>query len=111
MDPAATQPERRFLCVVEVDSGTLLVGDPSYCLPQAEQERPGIDYQRVIDAEPGYGIYLGGQPVILLGGFGGDGTFPVFAELDEDGVVASITIEFVGPEDDEDGEDEATPAS
>lgn len=43
-------PERRFLGVVEVDSGTLLIGDPTYCLPRAEDRKPGIDYQAVIDA-------------------------------------------------------------
>jgi hypothetical protein len=102
MDHTEAKSERQFLGVVEVDSGTLLVGDPLYCLPQAERERPGIDYQQVIDAEPGYGSYLGGQPVILLGGFGGDGTFPVYAELDEYGEVARVPIEFLGPAEDED---------
>jgi hypothetical protein len=33
--------------------------------------------------------------------FGGDGTFPVFAEVDEDGSVVRVTVEFVEPEEDE----------
>ena len=102
MDDTEAKSERQFLGVVEVDSGTLVVGDPLYCLPQAERARPGIDYQAVIDAEPGYGTYLAGQPVILLGRFGGDGTFPVYAEFDEYGELARVTIEFVGPDEDED---------
>ena len=36
---------RRFLGVVEVDSGTLLVGDPIYCLPRAKDGKSGIDYE------------------------------------------------------------------
>ncbi len=92
-------PERRFLGVVEVDSGTLLLGDPMYCLPRATSLKPGIDYQAVIDAPNEPASYLGGQPVMLLGQFGGDGTFPVFAEFDQDGVVWRVTIEFVGSED------------
>ena len=66
--------ERRFLGVVEVDSGTLLLGDPLYCLPRAKDGRPGIDYESIIGASDKPASYLGGQPVILIGRFGGDGT-------------------------------------
>ena len=41
--------ERRFLGMVEVDSGTLLVGDPLYCLPDGARDGAGIDYAAVID--------------------------------------------------------------
>jgi hypothetical protein len=37
--------ERHFLGVVDVDSGTLIVGDPSYLLRHAAQDREGVDYQ------------------------------------------------------------------
>lgn len=90
--------EPRFLGTVEVDSGTLLLGDPLYCLPHADRGRPGIDYASVIGAPDEPASYLGGQPVLLLGRFGGDGTYPVFAELGEDGSVERVVIEFVGPE-------------
>src|SRR5262249_40556734 len=39
-----------FLGMVEVDGGTLVIGDPGYMLPRASQHRPGIDYQAVINA-------------------------------------------------------------
>jgi hypothetical protein len=42
--------ERRFLGVGEVGGGTLVVGDSGYVLARADQDRPGIDYQAVIDA-------------------------------------------------------------
>jgi hypothetical protein len=96
--------ERRFLGVVEVDSGTLLLGDPAYCLPRAERAEPGIDYETIIGAPDEPASYLGGRPVLLLGHFGGDGTFPVYGEIDEYGELVRVTIEFVGP-DDEDEED------
>jgi hypothetical protein len=35
--------ERRFLGVVEVDSGTLLLGDPAYLLARADRHVPGLD--------------------------------------------------------------------
>jgi hypothetical protein len=93
--------ERRFLGMVEVDSGTLLLGDPLYCLPRARDGAPGIDYTTVIEAPDEAASYLGGKPVMLLGQFGGDGTFPVFAEDDEDGFVVRVTVEFVEPQEDE----------
>ena len=93
--------ERRFLGMVEVDSGRLLLGDPLYCLPDRAQGRAGIDYAAVFSAPDEPASYLDGKPVLLVGRFGGDGTFPVFAELDEDGFVVRVTVEFVEPEEDE----------
>ena len=93
--------ERRFLGLVEVDSGTLLLGDPLYCLPDRAQGRAGIDYAAVLAAPDEPAPYLDDKPVLLLGRFGGDGTFPVFAELDEDGFVVRVTVEFVEPDGDE----------
>lgn len=97
---ATPVPERRFLGMVEVDSGTLLLGDPMYCLPQAERHKPGIDYEAVIRASDELGAYLDGSPVLLLGHFGGDGSFPVYGEIDGYGELIRVTIEFVGPHDD-----------
>ena len=101
--------QRRFLGVVEVDSGTLLVGDPIYCLPRAKDGTPGIDYESIIGAGDEPASYLAGKPVILLGCFGGDGTFPVFGEIDEYGELVRVTIEFVEP-DDAEAEDNGTDA-
>jgi hypothetical protein len=36
--------ERRLLGAVEVDSGTLLVGDPCYVLPRRATGSPSVDY-------------------------------------------------------------------
>ncbi len=94
--------ERRFLGLVEVDSGTVLLGDPLYCLPHAGEGRPGIEYEAVITAPTALAGRLDDRPVLLLGRFGGDGTFPVFGAVDEYGELVSVTIEFVGP--DEEGE-------
>lgn len=101
--------ERRFLGVVEVDSGTLVVGDPAYLLARASDGKAGIDYQVVVDAPDVAASYLAERPVILLGRFGGDGTFPVYGEFDEYRELARVTIDFLelddGDEDDvEDGE-------
>ena len=104
-----TEPmaERQFLGEVEVDSGTLVISDPAYCLPHRERDKPGVDYQAVIDADVSVtSSYLGNGLVLLISNFGGDGTFPVFGEF-ADGELMRVTVEFVGPDDDE---DDAVPA-
>jgi hypothetical protein len=96
--------ELRLLGYVEIDSGTLLVGDPGYVLPRAADGRTGVDYQAVIDARSVPAQALAGQPVLLLSNFGGDGTFPVYGEFDE-GELVRVTIEFEGPSGDDDEDD------
>ena len=59
--------KRRFIGMVEVDSGTLLLGDPLYCLPRAKDGTPGIDYASVIAAPDEPASYLGGKPVCSWG--------------------------------------------
>jgi hypothetical protein len=90
--------ERRFLGLVEVDSGTLLIGDPAYALPHASRGKPGVDYETTIAIDPDPAVPLPGGLVLLVGRFGGDGTFPVFGELDEYGELERVTIEFVEPD-------------
>ena len=101
-----TELERRYFGNVEVDSGTLLVADPCYVLPQAADSKPGVDYQAVLDSDliP-HANRIGGKPVILLSNFGGDGSFPVFGEFDE-GELVGIWINLAPPDDDDDEEDE-----
>ena len=82
-----------FIGVVEVDSGTLVIGDPAYLLPHAARGKGGVDYEAVIDARDPI-TRLGGQPVLLLQQFGGDGTFPVFGQY-EDGELIRVTIDLV----------------
>jgi hypothetical protein len=89
--------QRTLLGFVEVDSGTLLVGDPAYCLPDVREGRAGIDFQAVLDAPSGHAHPLAERPVLLLGRFGGDGTFPVIGEF-EDGELMRVIVEFVEPE-------------
>src|SRR5687768_6838600 len=93
-----SEPERRFLGMIEVDSGTIILGDPMYCLPHAERSKPGIDFDSVIRAPVELAAYLDQTPVLLLGRLGGDGSFPVYGEFEE-GELVRVTIELVGPDD------------
>jgi hypothetical protein len=83
-----------FLGVVEVDSGTLLIGDPGYMLPHAASRSPGIDYGEVVSAPDTWPAqHLADKPVLLLQRFGGDGTFPVYGEFEGNHLVA-VLIDF-----------------
>src|SRR4051794_39986907 len=57
---SAPAVERRFLGVIEIDSGTLLLGDPLYCLPDRAHGRAGIDYAVVVAAPNEPGAFLDG---------------------------------------------------
>jgi hypothetical protein len=93
--------ERRLIGIVEVDSGLVMISDPAYVLPRAEEKRPGVDYSVVLrDASNKPAVQLDGQGVVLLANFGGDGPYPVFGEF-EDGEFMRAIIEF-GPLDGED---------
>jgi hypothetical protein len=93
--------DRRFLGLVDVDSGTLLIGDPMYVLPSAESRKPGVDYAAVIAVDANLrSAQLADRPVILLQRFGGDGTYPVYGEF-EDGEFIRAIVEFVEPDEDE----------
>ena len=87
----------RFLGLVEVDSGTLVLGDPVYLLRSERDGRAGVDWDTVLEAPDAPVAPLAGGMAMLLGSFGGDGAYPVFAELDEDGVVVRVTVHFVEP--------------
>jgi hypothetical protein len=91
--------ESRFLGLVEVDSGTLLLADPAYILPSEEQNKPGLDYAAIFDAPRPAGP-IGGRPVLLVQDFGGDGTFPVFGKFDGADLV-SVTVYLFEPEEGE----------
>lgn len=86
--------ERKYLGVVDVDSGTLLVGDPAYLLARKAAGVEGPDFQEVVDADRAPdGVQLGERLVLLIQGFGGDGTYAVFGEY-EDGAFVRLIVEF-----------------
>src|SRR5205809_6890180 len=97
---------------VWVDTGKLFIIDPCYLESWQHGKlvvRKGRHGRREVDAEAssensygrvclvtrdkGYGeVDLG----VAVGNFGGDGGYPVFAEIDEQGMVATVTVDFSG---------------
>src|SRR5947207_1744360 len=82
-DGKAPVIERKCIGLVGVDSGTMVLGDPTYLLSSREQSKHGIDYQEVIDAPIEPVQDFGGRPILLFQDFGGDGTFPVFGDFED----------------------------
>jgi hypothetical protein len=110
-----------------VDSGQAMIGDPCYLdewkhwdsgsdIPFEEHENRNGEYGYLGAANAtlsknGYGV-LGtgviegtgitgtnaGSAVVFSTGYG-DGVYPVYADIDEDGRVARIVIEFITDED------------
>lgn len=94
--------EHKLIGHCAVDSGQIIIVDPCYV-------REGLDYEKVMkttypndmDTTPPCGgeMTFSGTAGngIACGGFGGDGTFPVHAEVSDDGLVLNLTITFDGP--------------
>lgn len=90
-DPASKGMPRKFLGVVEVDSGTLVIGDPAYLLPSARDGKTGVDYQAVIDAPTTAETVPFANQLAILVNLRADGPYPVFGEYDDEGLLR-VTI-------------------
>lgn len=100
-----------------VDSGSILIADPCYVMPEKEELQDPEKVKKFVDEHKDYNHIFDEQlhkedpnwrnqagEVLLTGiqgtgvlshTFHGDGNYPVFADLDENGKVRSLTIEFV----------------
>ena len=94
---------------IAVDSGQAMVGDPCYL----DEWEPWNDNTEKFEEHPkhaGKYSYLGACNATIDKGYGqlgyasgvvfstgyGDGLYPVYAEINDDGRVARVVIEFVG---------------
>jgi len=94
---------------IAVDSGQAMVGDPCYLdewEPWNSEEDNFEDHVNKVGEygylgacnatlDKGYGELGNGSAVAFSTGYG-DGYYPVYAEINEDGRVAKIVIDFVG---------------
>ena len=101
--------EMTYIGSFSVDSGQAMVGDPCYL---DEWQPWDSDKQQFEEHKKSKGqySYLGACEATLSDGYGelgvatavvfstgyGDGVYPVYAEINEDGRVAKIVIDFVG---------------
>lgn len=91
-----------------VDSGQAIIGDPCY-LDEWQNWDENEPFENHVEKAGQYG-YLGACGVTLKEGYGilgmgsavafttgyGDGLYPVYAEITEDGRIAKVVIDFIG---------------
>lgn len=93
-----------------VDSGQIMIVDPCYVIGESHSES---DYDKICEVtlnNEGPVRYAGpvmGGHAIASGTLYGDGRYPVWAEVDSNGCVRSLTIDFdPGVEEDEEEDDD-----
>jgi len=92
-----TASSRTLVGHVVVDRGMICVVDPiALSRGDADTQFEGIE-KLVQDGSPKAGTVVNGFGVtvgVIVGGFGGDGVYPVYVERDERGLVARCVVEF-----------------
>ena len=92
-----------------VDSGQAIVGDPCYLNDWKLWDSENVKFEEHSNRVGEYG-YLGSANATLGKGFGqlggssavafstgyGDGLYPVYADINEDGLIGLIVIDFTG---------------
>jgi len=92
-----------------VDSGQAIIGDPCYLDEWKNWDRDVTNFEEHKNSAGEYG-YLGSCNATLTKGFGqlggsnavafstgyGDGLYPVYADITEDGRVGMVVIDFTG---------------
>lgn len=91
-----------------VDAGIILIADPCYVIrdPGDPPYAPFQNYGQLMDEIDKQDKEKGGNRVypmpgalgVVVGGFGGDGVYPVYVQRDETGRVIAATIRFDGRE-------------
>lgn len=95
-----------YIGSIAVDSGQAMVGDPCYLdtweakydnFEDYKNSQGKYGYLGACEAtlRHGYGELENGRSVAFTTGYG-DGLYPVYAEMNEDGRVARVVIEFIG---------------
>jgi hypothetical protein len=101
---------RKQIGEIGVDAGLCWIGDPCYILhalpPPKAIGKSWEEFFRIL-ADDGryptskqfnYDLGHAGLGVVVSTGYG-DGTYPVFAEFNEEGRIAKVWVEFIDPED------------
>jgi hypothetical protein len=84
-----------------VDSGQAMIGDPCYLdnwQPWDSDKNSFDEHMQKAGEYDNYGELGNSSAVVFSTGYG-DGLYPVYAEINEDGRVAKIVVDFIGDED------------
>jgi hypothetical protein len=97
-----------------VDSGQAMIGDPCYLDDWKNWDRDVNKFEEHVNKVGEYG-YLGACNATITNGYGelnqgssvvfntgwGDGVYPVYADIDDEGFIRSITVNFANDEDED----------
>jgi hypothetical protein len=98
---------------IGVDAGLCWIGDPCYILHKEQPPKAiGNDWEEFCDIlhkddqyptckQFDYDLGHAGLGVVVSTGYG-DGTYPVYAEFNDEGRVARVWVEFIGQDDESD---------
>jgi hypothetical protein len=106
--------EIKYIGSIAVDSGQALIGDPCYLEEWKPWESDKIAFDEHHNKVGEYG-YLGACNATLTNNYGelglgsavvfntgwGDGSYPVYAKLNNDGMVMEVTVKFMNDEENE----------
>jgi len=91
--------EPQLIGHIGVDAGLCWIGDPCYVLPDNAQHNPGANWDEFcasILSGPTKSFSHKEFPEGVCVGTGhGDGEYPVYADIDKNGVVHSVTVQFI----------------
>lgn len=99
---------RELIGEIGVDAGLCWIGDPCYILHAHPKPKAiGKDWGEFCDILHKNGTYptrmqlnydLGhpGLGIVVSTGYG-DGVYPVYAEINDEGRIAAVTVEFIDP--------------
>jgi hypothetical protein len=97
---------KRLLGHVHVDAGLLYLGDPCYVIDKPLGATPWFEFlERYIHNENHADVAWtidDGTAVVCSTGYG-DGTYQVYAEVNREGYVESVTVSFVDEDKECDG--------
>ena len=102
---------------IGVDAGLCWIGDPCYVLHKVQPPRGiGKDWDEFCELldngqyptckQINYDLGHPGLGVVVTTGYG-DGVYPVYAQFNDEGLVAKLWVEFIAPDDETDEAEEA----
>jgi hypothetical protein len=106
----------KYIGEIGVDAGLCWIGDPCYILHKEQPPNAiGNSWEEFCDILHEDDLYptckqfcydLGhaGLGIVVSTGYG-DGTYPVYAELNDEGRIAKVWVEFIGEDDTDEAEE------
>jgi len=77
-----------------VDAGMCWIGDPCYVLPDDARHNPGANWDEFCGAMLRTSHKEFPEGVCVTTGYG-DGEYPVYADIDKNGVIHSVMVQFI----------------